>query len=180
MCESCGLRSKIKRLGGVNTDHPILLTAFRNTSAELLLKGTENDRLLLLPNDKIGDSDKLIACISNERFDYIISVGQKPNIQNQIHLETTAGKGNLRISTGFDCERLVKLFVRNGIPAKLSHHAGTSYCNELYLNGLRYISETDSNTKMVLVHIPFVKKINDFESFRRKFLLAVAEVRRQE
>lgn len=160
--------------------HSILLTAFRGTSAQLLLEGAENCQVLLLPNDKILDSEILIGCLSNERFDYIVSIGQKPNIRDKIHIETTAGKGDLRISTGFDCDRLANLFARNGIPAKLSHRAGTSYCNELYLNGLRYLAETASDARMVFVHIPFAKNMTDFERFRRQFLLAAAQLRQQE
>lgn len=33
------------------------------------------------------------------------------------------------------------------------------------MNGLKYISANALDTKMVFVHIPFVKNISDFEGF---------------
>lgn len=146
----------------------ILLTAFRNTSAELLIKGAKDYKTLLLPNDKIKDSEKLIAAISREKFDYVISFGQRPNIKNKVHIETTARDGEFYIDTDFDCEKLKRLLEESGIVAKISHNAGTSFCNKLYLNGLKYISQNDLDTKMVFVHIPFVKNVDEFEGFRAR------------
>ena len=54
----------------------ILLTAFFGSSAELLIKNTDNHRTLFLPNDKIKDSEILIYAISKETIDYVISFGQ--------------------------------------------------------------------------------------------------------
>ena len=45
---------------------------------------------------------------------------------------------------------------------------GNSYCNELYWNGLRYIKESQLDTKMVFIHVPYEKIISDVEVFRRK------------
>lgn len=88
----------------------ILLTAFCGTSTEQLIKHTRNYKTLFLPNDKIKDSEKLIETISNEKFDYIISFGQRPNIKDKVHIETTAKEGELQISTDFNCDRLKLLF----------------------------------------------------------------------
>lgn len=68
----------------------ILLTAFYGSSSELLLKHTEIYKTLILPNDKVKDSERLIDTISKRKFDYIISFGQKPNIKNKVHIETSA------------------------------------------------------------------------------------------
>lgn len=46
----------------------ILLTAFHNTSAERLIKEVEEYQLLLLPNDKVKDSERLIEVLSKEDF----------------------------------------------------------------------------------------------------------------
>ena len=70
---------------------------------------------------------------------------------------------------GTSSEMLLRLlFEQNGIPAKLSHNAGTSFCNKLYWNGLKSIEDNYLNTKMVFGHVPFVKKIEDFELFRQR------------
>ena len=146
----------------------ILLTSFRDTSSELLLKEFNEFPVLVLPNDKARDSELLIEMLSKTHYDYVLSFGQRPNIKDKVHVETTARDGELRLDTVFDCERLRLLFEQNGIQAKLSHNAGTSFCNKLYWNGLKYIEENELETKMVFVHVPFVKNIKDFELFRQR------------
>ena len=146
----------------------ILLTAFSGTSSELLLNGFKDFPVLVLPNDKVRDSELLIETLSKAHFDYVLSFGQRPNIKDKVHVETTARNDELQLETVFDCERLRMLFEQNGIPAKLSHNTGTSFCNTLYRNGLKYIEEHESETKMVFVHIPFEKNIVAFEVFRKR------------
>lgn len=152
----------------------ILLTAFRNTSAQLLLQGVTEYRTLLLPNDKRRDSEIMIDVISREKFDYILSIGQKPNIKNKVYVETTAREGEMQIRTDADCESLTGLFEKHGICTKISHNAGTSYCNQLYLNGLHYLSQKTMDTRMVFVHIPLAKNIEDLEDFRGRFLNVIS------
>lgn len=156
--------------------HTILLTAFRGTSSELLLGNAENYKTLLLPNDKIKDSERLINVISHEKFDYVISFGQRPNIKGKVHIETTAKDGEFHIDTNFDCDELKRMFEQKGIAAKISRNAGTSFCNQLYLNGLKYISQNDLDTQMVFVHIPFIKNIADFDGFRKRIFDTIAEL----
>ena len=146
----------------------ILLTSFRDTSSELLLKEFNEFPVLVLPNDKVRDSELLIEMLSKTHYDYVLSFGQRPNIKDNVHVETTARDGELRLDTVFDCERLRLLFEQNGIQAKLSHNAGTSFCNKLYWNGLKYIVDDELETKMVFVHVPFAKNIGDFETFRQR------------
>ena len=154
----------------------ILLTAFRDTSAELLIANTTAYKTLILPNDKIKDSEKLIDAILVERLDYLISFGQRPNIKNKVHIETTARDDDFLISTNFDFDKLKLAFEQNGIVSKISNNAGTSFCNQLYLNGLKYISQNGLNTKMVFVHIPFEKNISDLESFSERIFYAIADI----
>lgn len=152
----------------------ILLTAFHGTAAEALTHNIEDYEILILPNDKIRDSRMLIEMISKGHFDYVISLGQKPNIKDRVHLETMARKGESQISTTFDYEQLRQLFEQNGMAVKLSQNAGTSFCNELYWNGLQYISEQQLETQMLFVHIPFLKNVTDFEGFRKQFFHVLA------
>lgn len=154
----------------------ILLTAFCGTSAEWLIRDTERYKTLFLPNDKIKDSEKLIKAITNEKFAYVISLGQRPNIRDKVHIETTARDAESAIATDFDCRKLKDLFEQNGIVSKISHNAGTSFCNQLYFNGLRYISRNSLDIKMVFVHIPFMKNITDFDSFRQRIFRAIEEI----
>lgn len=158
-------------------DKKVLLTAFRGTSAEVLVKDkivNEKYEILLLPNDKKRDSELLIEALQQKQFDYVISLGQRPNIKDKVHIETTARKGERSIDTTFACETLKLAFEQNGLEAKLSHNAGTSFCNELYWNGLRYITEKKLDVKMVFVHVPFEKNMTDMEKFREKMLSGLA------
>lgn len=148
----------------------ILITVFKGTSSELLLKGFKDFPVLVLPNDKVRDSELLIETLSKSSFDYVLSFGQRPNIKDKVHIETTARDGELRLDTVFDCEGLRMLFEQNGIPAKLSQNAGISFCNRLYWNGLKYITEHDLKTEIVFVHVPFAKNIGDFELFREHII----------
>ncbi len=154
----------------------ILLTAFRGTSSERLISGKHDCPAVILPNDKIKDSEILISYISGNNVNYIISFGQKPNIRDKIHIETTAQSGEVCIDTDFDCAKLQSLFEKAGIPAKISHNAGTSYCNRLYLNTLTYLRQSKADVKMVFLHIPFIKNITDFSAFREGIFSGIAGI----
>lgn len=155
----------------------ILLAAFRNTSAEQLLYGVTEYTTLLLPNDKEQDSRLLCELLSREHFDVVLGIGQKPNIKNKVHIETTARNNGMQLVTDFDCDRLMGLFETHGICAGISHNAGTSYCNALYWGGLHGISRMAADTRMVFLHIPFAKNAEDFEAFRRRFLMVMKELK---
>ena len=146
----------------------ILLTAFCGTSAELLVKGIELDskcQVLYLPNDKVRDSELLLEALQQEQFDYVISFGQRPNIKDKVHIETTARKDGNALITVFEYERLKCCLEQNGLLVKISDNAGTSYCNELYWNGMRYILEKKLDTRMVFLHVPFEKNISKITLF---------------
>lgn len=150
-----------------NEKKNILLTVFEGTSSELLLNGFRDFPVLVLPNDKVKDSELLLGMLSETHIDYVLSFGQRPNIKDKVHIETTAREGEVCLDTVFDCERLRLLFEQNGIQAMLSHNAGTSFCNKLYWNGLKYIEEHELETRMVFIHVPFEKNIGAFEAFQR-------------
>lgn len=154
----------------------ILLTAFRNSSAEMLLQDIKSYKTLFLPNDKIRDSQILIDVIASKNFDYVISFGQRPNIKNKVHIETTAKDGDYHIDTDFDCENLNQIFAQKGVVSKISHNAGTSYCNQLYWNGLKYICTNHLDIKMVFIHIPYEKNITDFDSFAKQIFEVIASM----
>ncbi len=153
----------------------VLLTAFQGTSSQLLVQSSKYTTLLL-PSNKAKDAEKLFSLLQKEDFDYIIGFGQRANIKNKVHIETTGRNDKNCISTGVDVDHLRDLFMRNGILAKVSHNAGTSYCNSIYWNGLTYIVDRELNTKMVFVHIPFRKNIENMERFREGIFQAIKEL----
>lgn len=154
----------------------ILLTGFCHTSAEFLLTGVCNYDTLLLPNDLQNDGLLLAQQLQMKRYDLIICMGQRPNIKDKVHIETTARGKETVLKTTVDCENLARTFMGNGIPAKVSDHAGTSFCNALYLNGLRFIAEKDLNCRLVFVHIPFLKNMREPSLFQQRFLDVISKL----
>ena len=154
----------------------VILTAFRCSSSEMLMKDIENYEYLILPNDKIKDSEILLNVIEQKRPDYVISFGQRPNIKNKVHIETSAKCGDEVIHTNFDCEGLNHLLKQNGMVSQISHNAGTSYCNQLYFNVMKEIFQKGLDTKMVFIHIPYVKNISDFGSFRKQIFDTISDI----
>lgn len=150
----------------------LLLTGFCGTSSELLIKkaGCES---IILPNNKIADSQLLIEELSLHRYDYVFSFGQKPNIKNKLYIETTARNMAARIQTNFEYDKLRGVFEANNLSVRISDNAGTSFCNALYWNGLNHIYEKGIGTKMIFIHIPFCKNITDSEWFFDRILTAV-------
>ena len=153
----------------------ILLTAFRGTSSELLLHDCGCDTLLL-PSHRVKDAEMLVSALENRDYTYIFSFGQRPNIKNKVHIETTARNGERWIDTDFHVENLRELFEKQGIPAKISHNAGTSYCNSIYWNGLFHITEQNLQAKMVFIHVPFAKNIVNMQAFKEGILKTIFEI----
>lgn len=162
----------------------ILFTAFSETSSELLLQ--ENGwQGLFLPSDRKKDGKLLTREISSGKYDFVFSFGQKPNIRDKVYIETTArnpeapaGRQEDVLETGFDWERLARAFRMRQMEVRVSHNAGTSFCNYVYWSGLKYIRENDLDVKMVFVHIPMRKNISNFGEFCRGVRMAVEKVGR--
>lgn len=152
----------------------ILLTAFKGTSSEELVQEAKSYKTLLLPNDKIKDTELLIQTIGETAPKYVICFGQCPNIKNKVRIEVRAQVGELSIETNFDCNGFVEAFLQMGIDARLSTNAGSSFCNQLYFGGLEFLRQCSLDTEIVFVHIPFLKNIDDVDTFMRK-VLAVLE-----
>ena len=154
----------------------ILLTAFRGSSAEILIKDWDTYPKNILPNDKIRDSELLIASLEKEKYDYIISFGQKPNIKDKVYIETTGKQGNVCIETKFPWNKLRYLFEEKGLCTAVSHNAGTSFCNQLYYNALQYFRQSNVNTKMIFIHIPFEKNISDMKLLQGQIMEALKQI----
>lgn len=143
----------------------ILLTAFENTSSQVLVKSISGYDRLILENDKIKSVKQLEQALQNENLRYIVSFGQRPVIKNKIHIEDTALISGKVLETSFDTARMKQAFENHKLSVKLSHYAGTSYCNNIYYHGMRMIAENRLNTKMVFIHIPYMKNISNAADF---------------
>ena len=154
----------------------ILLTAFKGTSSEALVQEAKSYKTLLLPNDKIKDTELLIQTIGETVPKYVICFGQRPNIKNKVLIEVRAQVGEISIETNFDCKGLADAFLQMGIDARLSINADSSFCNQLYFGGLEFLRRGSLDTEIVFVHIPFLKNIDDVDMFMRKVLAVLGEL----
>ena len=84
----------------------ILLTGFRGTSSELLVKKADY-QTMILPNDKVLDSQLLLAELELQHYEYIFSFGQKPNIKDKVYVEAAARNGKNSIPTDFTSKWLI-------------------------------------------------------------------------
>jgi len=151
----------------------ITILAYKNTSAELIVKGLDFPTALL-PSDKIKDSE--IARAEIEKADIVICFGQKPQIKNKICLELIAKNQGEMIKTNFDLEPLKHLLETNNIAFTESHSPGTSYCNLVYWNSLNYIKAQKINCKLLFIHIPFEKNIDNILTLQEKLNIVIKNI----
>lgn len=154
----------------------MLLTGFQNTSSQALLCCATCCDTLLLPNNKMLAGELLIHQLKKNAYDFVICLGQKPKLKDKICLETTAHNSAVEIQTMVDCDKLKYHFIDNGMAVRLSHNAGTSFCNALYFQGLNYILAKNLHTKLVFIHIPFEKNLIDPSAFYKLFLDSVGQL----
>ena len=151
----------------------LTILAFKNTSAELLVKGLDFSTVFL-PSDTIKDSE--IARAEIEKSDIVICFGQKPQIKNKICLELIAKNQDEMIKTNFDLEPLKHLLETNDIAFTESHNPGTSYCNLVYWNSLNYIKAQKLNCKLLFIHIPYEKNIDNILTLQEKLNIIIKNI----
>ena len=151
----------------------VTLLAFKNTSAELLVKGMDFPTVFL-PSDKLQDSE--IAKEEIQKSSIIICFGQKPQIKNKICLELIAKNNGSTIATNFDIESFKEKLELQNVSYSESQNPGTSYCNLVYWNGLNYIKEQNINCKFLFIHIPFEKNINNIAELQEKLNIAIKKL----
>lgn len=143
----------------------IKISAFSNTSSEIIVKKWDFKKIFL-PSDKVKDSEIVIKEL--EDTDYFICLGQKPAIKNKICLELVAKNNADEIKTNFEIEKLIEEFKKNDIQIIKSTNPGKSYCNQVYWNSLNYIKDNSLNCKILFVHVPFEKNIENIADFAEK------------
>lgn len=150
----------------------VLLTGFSGTSSEMLVQKA-GDQPVILPNDKIRDSQIVLEELKRGSYDYLISFGQKPNSKDKIYIETTAREAGHYCNTNFDVLKLRQALEKEHITVQISNNAGCSFCNTLYWNVLNYIIQYKLGVKMIFLHIPFYKNISDPRDFFERILAAI-------
>lgn len=148
----------------------ILITSFKgkkNSSSMILHQIHANylDKLEL--TNSFSTSVKELKCkINKNNYKYIISFGQKPNIDH-IYIELNGNKHNNKITTKFPYKRFTLYLTSNKINFSLSNDAGNYLCNNIYYEGMKYIQEISSSIKMIFVHVPLISSDYNFEKLAK-------------
>lgn len=150
----------------------VLLTGFYGTSSELLVKKAAC-KPLILPNDKELDFQILLGEVGRQNYKYIFSFGQKPNIRDKVYIETAARNGKECLYTDFEYSKLQDALAAESITVRLSNYAGTSFCNALYWNMLKYLQDREVRIKMIFLHIPFCKNMTAVDDFCERVLKGI-------
>ncbi len=147
----------------------ILYTAFKgNTnSSKLLLDHISADNKLYLTNSFETSVQELYKELRKKHYNLIISFGQAPLDKDTIKIETSAKK-ELEYITSYDYSDLYDK-LKKEFKVIISNSAKNYLCNNIYYNGLKYISENNLKTKMIFIHIPKKDKITDIEKLSKIF-----------
>lgn len=144
----------------------VLLTAFKGkgNSSKLLLDKISGKNITkkFLTNSFDACEREIMRYISEDSPEYIISFGRKPLI-NRLCVETAACHDGLRIGTNFDISFLKAVFARYEIPFEVSDNAGNYLCNHVYYKGLEILKQSMSESKMIFIHVPDMKRFQNID-----------------
>jgi pyroglutamyl-peptidase len=108
-------------------------------------------------------SKKQLECkLESEEYDLVIAFGQKPKVKS-INLEQKACINGHELITNYEYDKLVKLINSSGFIVNVSNNAGNYLCNHIFYMGLMFINKNELNTKMIFIHIPSIKNIENME-----------------
>lgn len=140
----------------------VLFTGFngKNNSSCLLVDKIISNNKLYLKNSFITSVKELEKELVKNNYDLIISFGQADIGIDTIKIELI-GRGEIEFITNYDYSNIINKLELYGYRVLISKDAGNYLCNNLYYNGLKYISDNNINTKMIFIHIPKIKNISD-------------------
>ena len=143
----------------------ILLTGFKgkNNSSSILVQSiSENYRLLTNSFEGLKKDIEEI----DEGFDFLIMFGCDKNLKDSVQIERFAEKNGEKIASALDLENISKNLAAAEINNFISDSPGHYFCNEAYWHALRKF-----NGKVVFIHIPTIKNIDDsFIDKMKKFV----------
>lgn len=145
----------------------VLLSGFKgNTnSAKIIVDKIESKNVsekLYLVNSFETSKNQLKDKLKKHEYDLIITFGQRPDVRS-INLEKKAYIDEDKLITNYDYNKLEKVLKDSGFTVEISNNAGKYLCNHIFYTGLTYINENNLNTKMIFIHIPSMKNINNID-----------------
>jgi len=143
----------------------VLLTGFKgknNSSANLVQAISENYRLLTNSFDGLKKDIEEI----DDNPEFLIMFGCDKNLKDSVRIERFAEKNGEKIASALDLENISKNLAAAEINNFISDSPSHYLCNEAYWHALRKF-----NGKVVFIHIPTIKNIDDsFIDKMKKFV----------
>jgi pyrrolidone-carboxylate peptidase len=145
----------------------ILLTGFKGNgnSSKILLDGVTDDNVKkkLLTNSFEVCGKEMIEAVSLLQPEYVISFGRKPVI-NRLYIEPVACNNGKCIKSAFDIAILEHSLSEHNLQYKLSSKPSNYLCNHAYYCGLNYVEKNILKTKIIFLHVPDMKNIQNMDS----------------
>lgn len=138
----------------------------RNSAKLFLDKLSPDYKKMYLRNDRTASVSQIVSIL--DKSDYVFAIGQKPVIKDKICIELLGRQEGTFYKTKFPIHDLISFF-QGQYSVKISQNAGTSLCNNIYYNALKYIDENSLNTKILFIHIPTLNNITDFGKLTSSF-----------
>lgn len=125
---------------------------------------------LYLVNSFETSKKQLEEVLENEVYDLIITFGQKPQVKT-INLEQRACIDGDELRVDYEYNNLKRALNDAGLTVNISNNAGNYLCNHIFYVGLKFIHINKLNTKMIFIHIPSIKNINNIDYLADVFSL---------
>lgn len=144
-----------------------LFVAFKgiNNSSRLVLSKLNVENKLYLENNRIVLCKQISNILVKNTYDRIIILGQRPLLKNKVSLELKAYKEKQEIETNYDLTNIYDTLKCHDIIFKISTNPGTSFCNCAYFHTLSLIKNFNLHTKIIFIHIPYIKNFENIDKF---------------
>lgn len=158
----------------------VLVCGFKgNTnSAKLIVDKIESKYIsekLYLANSFQTSKKQLECKLESQEYDLVIAFGQKPKVKS-INLEERACINDHQFTSNFQYDKLEKILNSNGFTVNISKNAGNYLCNHIFYIGLMFINKNKLNTKMIFIHIPSIKNIDNMDHLAGVFSMYIDNV----
>lgn len=143
----------------------ILVAGFKgeDNSSKVLLDKIDCKYKLYLENDFDISEEQLEMKLREEDYDEVVIFGSKTLVKS-IYIELTGKRNNKQYCTNYDYNKISEYLKLNGYKTNISNDAGNYLCNNIYFYGLELISKKYQNVKLIFIHIPALKNINDIDN----------------
>lgn len=144
----------------------VLLCGFNGkiNSSKIVVDNVKIDSKIYLKNSFITSVNQLKKELTKNIYDYIILLGQKPDVK-EIYIEIVGKYRTDLILTQYNYEKIANYFRELNYAIVISSDAGNYLCNNIYYNCLKLIRENNLYAKAIFLHIPALKIIKDIKKF---------------